>query len=220
MAVYFTSDTHFGHGNVIKYSKRPYSNAEEMDEALITNWNSKVKSSDDLYHLGDFGFAHPTRLREIVKRLNGNKRLILGNHDKAENFRNVFNWVGTYLEIKVPDKDARQELQRIVLFHYSARVWNQSHRGAWQLYGHSHGTLFDDPNLLSMDVGVDPCKYFPISYEEVKAHMATKTFKPLDHHGKTCYECRGKGYVTVVDNHHGHYGHVEGCKVCEGKGTV
>jgi calcineurin-like phosphoesterase family protein len=64
------------------------------------------------------------------------------------------------------------------------KVWNKSHHGAWHLYGHSHGSLPDDINSLSFDVGVDSHDYKPISYEEVKRIMKKKIFKPLDHHGK------------------------------------
>lgn len=183
MTVWFTSDTHYYHKNIIKYSNRPYKSVTEMNEALIANYNSVVKPEDDVYHLGDFGFADQSLLANVVKRLNGNKRLILGNHDNSKHFYGIVSWVGPYLEIKVPDTDAKQGIQTIVLFHYSSRVWNKSHHGAWQLYGHSHGTLYDDPSLLSMDVGVDPCKYFPISYEQVKEKMKLKTFKPIDYHG-------------------------------------
>lgn len=184
MATFFTSDTHYFHKNIIKYSNRPYRSVEEMNAALIENFNKKVRPIDTWYHLGDFGFAQPQELRKIKLQLNGIGHLILGNHDHAKDFYGSFETVGPYKEIKIPDPDAKQGIQRIVLFHYSGRVWNQSHRGAWQLYGHSHGTLYNDPNLLSMDVGVDPCGYNPISYEEVKELMKKKTFKPIDHHGQ------------------------------------
>lgn len=183
MAVYFTSDTHYYHKNIIKYCNRPYFSVEEMNESLIANYNKRVGKDDTCYHLGDFGFAEPKLLRAIVDRLNGQKHLVLGNHDDRKNFLNVFSSVHQYMEIRVPDEEVRQGFQRIILFHYSMRVWNGSHRGTWQLYGHSHGTLPDDPTLLSMDVGVDPCGQTPISYEEVKAHMKKKTFKSIDHHG-------------------------------------
>lgn len=188
MEPFFTSDTHYYHDNIIRYSKRPYSDVEEMNEALIANYNLKVGPKDTCYFLGDFGFSGPDELKKIVNRLNGNKIAILGNHDRLKTMLGLgFSSVHQYLEIKVPDETARTGyggFQHIILFHYSMRVWNKSHRGTWQLYGHSHGTLYDDPNLQSMDVGVDPCKYFPISYQEVKAHMAKKIFKPMDYHGR------------------------------------
>jgi calcineurin-like phosphoesterase family protein len=63
------------------------------------------------------------------------------------------------------------------------KVWNGSHKGDWQLYGHSHGTLPDDPNALSCDVGVDCWNYFPVSMEQLRAKMKTKNYKSIDHHG-------------------------------------
>jgi calcineurin-like phosphoesterase family protein len=184
MTIWFTSDTHYYHKNIIKYSNRPYKHVDEMNEALIENYNKRVQKDDTCYHLGDFGFADKPKLDNVIRRLNGQKHLILGNHDHAKNFMGVFGSVHQYMEIKVPDQDARQGVQSIILFHYSMRVWNKSHYGAWQLYGHSHGTLSNPQDLLSMDVGVDPCGYAPISYEEVKELMKKKTFKAIDHHGR------------------------------------
>ncbi len=88
------------------------------------------------------------------------------------------------LEIKVLDNDLSRGYQDIVMLHYSMRVWNKSHHGSWHLYGHSHGTLPDDPNSLSIDVGVDCHNYQPISYDEIKSIMSKKEFKPVDHHGR------------------------------------
>lgn len=222
MTTWFTSDTHYFHKNIIKYSNRPYASVEEMNKGLIENFNKKVKPEDKWYHLGDFGFAHPDQLRDIKRQLNGDGELILGNHDHIKDFAGVFSRVSTYQEIKISDPTARQGIQRIVLFHYSMRVWNQSHRGAWQLYGHSHGTLYNDPNLLSMDVGVDPCGYNPISYEEVRELMKKKVFKPIDHHGKEiCYECNGKGTVQVRSSSGQpapEWLPSEFCRVCKGSG--
>ena len=86
---------------------------------------------------------------------------------------------------------------KIVLMHYAMRVWNKSHWGMWHLYGHSHGSLPEDPKSMSFDVGVDaiakryavdgiinPDDYRPISYEEVKAIMEKKTFTSIDHHNE------------------------------------
>lgn len=174
MSYYFSSDSHYFHANIIKYSQRPFSSVEKMNETLITNWNSRVKPTDTAYHLGDFGFGRPEQLKQILRRLNGQKYLIFGNHDKQlrkeKELLGYFGWAKDYAEINI-------DHQKIILSHYSFRVWNQSHRGSWNLFGHSHGSLYDDPHLLSMDVGVDCHNYFPISFEEVRKHMSSKEWK-------------------------------------------
>lgn len=188
MKPWFSSDPHWGHYNIIRYSCRPFSSVEEMNEALIKNFNSKVGPKDHLYLLGDLFFMRYDRAIEILKRLNGKKFLVLGNHDgmirkKRSLFEPFFEFIGDDLEIKIQDPDAPNgKSQKIIMHHYAKRVWNDSHKGSWNLYGHSHGSLPDDPNALQMDVGVDCNNYFPFSYEEVKAFMKQKKYRPVDHH--------------------------------------
>lgn len=161
MSLWFTSDTHFGHKNVIKYCNRPFQTVEEMDEVLIKNWNSRICPNDVVYHLGDVAFRSVEETNAILKRLNGKKILIRGNHDKKIN-SSLFEGVYNYYELKVQDKF-------IVMCHYAMRVWNKSHHGSYHLYGHSHGTL--PQHGLSMDVGVDANEFKPISFEEIKLVM-------------------------------------------------
>lgn len=191
---WFTSDTHFGHKKVIEYCNRPFSSVEEMDETLIKNWNSRVGQRDTVYHLGDVGWHRGKDLERLLNRLNGDVHLVYGNHDKEirkdGNLQACFASCRDFAEVYVQDPDAkgkfgnRKERQKIVLCHFALRVWNKSHHGSWSLYGHSHGSLPDDPRLLSMDVGVDPNDYFPVSYEEVKRKMLAKRWEPVDRHGR------------------------------------
>lgn len=187
MTVWFTADLHIGHSAVIRYARRPFANVDEMNEALIKNWNDCVSPKDDIYVLGDLSFCSLSRTISYLSRLNGRKYWIFGNHDKKlrnrEGILQFFEWGKDLTTIKIPDSDAYQGQQRIVLCHYAMRVWDKSHFGTWQLYGHSHGSLPDDRHSLSMDVGVDNCNYRPISYEEIKTKMKLKTWKPIDHHG-------------------------------------
>lgn len=177
---WFTSDTHFGHGNIIEYSNRPFDDATDMDEHMIINWNACVKPEDTVYHLGDFSFHKPARTLKILSRLQGQKYLVWGNHDKYNRndreFQSHWGWTRDLADIKVGS-------QRIVLCHYAMLVWNQSHRGAWQLHGHSHGTLRESHTSLRCDVGVDCWSYTPVLYDELAAKMAKKTFDPVDRHG-------------------------------------
>jgi calcineurin-like phosphoesterase family protein len=173
MNYWFTSDTHFGHSNIIKYCNRPFANVDAMDDHMISNWNKLVKPGDIVYHLGDFAFRNVER---YINCLPGNIHLIFGNHDHmARKKRDLFDWTGDFKEIKVNG-------QKIVLCHYALRVWNKSHHGAWHLYGHSHGTLPDLGNQLAFDCGVDCWNYRPINFEEVKEQMQKYNWEGVDHH--------------------------------------
>jgi calcineurin-like phosphoesterase family protein len=86
----------------------------------------------------------------------------------------LYEKYGTYLgqldEIEI-------NKQYIVLCHYSMNVWNRSHHGSWHLFGHSHGGLTDNPNSLSIDVGINCHNYYPIEFEEIKNKMKLKNNK-------------------------------------------
>src|SRR5580698_6429953 len=165
MTTYFTSDTHFGHSRIIQYSKRPFKHVDEMNETIIDNWNSVVKSTDAVWHLGDFAFLPEHKAENILRRLNGHKHLIIGNHDKNNTRLQGWESVQYYKEIKVNNDDL------IVLLHYGMRVWCKSHYGSYMLYGHSHGSLLG--NSQSLDVGVDCWNFTPIDFEQIKARMKT-----------------------------------------------
>jgi calcineurin-like phosphoesterase family protein len=174
--VFFTADTHFGHRNIIAYANRPFACVEEMDEVLIQRWNERVRPGDRVYHLGDFSVCRGPKTGEILTRLNGEIHLVWGNHDRpAYAIRERFASYHDYLQITVCE-------QFIVCFHYAMRVWNKSHKGSWHLYGHSHGSLAEDPHARSMDVGVDCNDFYPFSFDEVADHMKGKEYRPVDHH--------------------------------------
>lgn len=180
MNYWFTSDTHFGHANIIKYCNRPFANSVEMNEAIIANWNSVVKDGDLVYHLGDFCFGREDySFDSYLNRLKGLIVFVKGNHDRLAwaNRRKFYAAHDSYHQTVINGKD-------ITLCHYAMRVWDKSHHGAWHLYGHSHGSLPDDPNSLSFDCGVDCHNYRPINFDEVEAIMAKKTWLPIDHHGE------------------------------------
>lgn len=82
MNIFFTSDTHFGHKNIIKYCDRPFESVGDMDDELVDRWNAVVQPNDTVYHLGDFAFAGTKRITELTARLNGSIVLVAGNHDK------------------------------------------------------------------------------------------------------------------------------------------
>lgn len=160
MATFFTGDNHFNHANIIKYSKRPFKDVDEMNETMIVNWNAKVKRDDLIYVLGDFIFGD---WNKIIRRLNGKIFLILGSHDG-----NVFDCKDFLYDIKRLH-EFKQGGFDITLCHYAMRVWPRSHFNSWHLYGHSHGYL--ESFGKSFDIGVDAQNFFPLSLEEVKKKM-------------------------------------------------
>lgn len=184
MTTWFTADTHFNHENVIKYSSRPFADLHEMTEQMIQSWNAVVKAGDTVYHLGDFalsyGKKHAELIDQLLARLNGQKWLIVGNHDLYEVVKNP-RWVGVKHYHKIKVDIGRQQKQPIVLCHYSMRVWEQSHFGSWMLYGHSHGNL-PDIGGKTIDVGVDCHNYRPISLGEVDKIMDGREIVSVDHH--------------------------------------
>ena len=184
--LFFTSDLHLGHHNIIKYCSRPFKDIDEMDEKLIENWNEIITETDEVYIIGDLSFRPPERTGQILDRLRGKKTLIKGNHDKRllKKYPYVLSdrGIAVYDLLEIAPLIGDQK-QPITLCHYPLEVWNHSHQGSWMLHGHSHGTLPDNPNMLRMDVGVDCDNYWPMPIDLIYHKMSKKKWKPVDHHG-------------------------------------
>lgn len=164
---YFTADTHFEHEAIRVHCGRPHMTIDQMNDALVENWNSVVPKKGALvYILGDFAWKNHARW---LHKLNGKKVLIKGNHDDMnQKTYDLFREV-------TPLKDIKIEKVKVTLCHYGMMSWNCSPWGAWHLYGHSHGRL---PHKgLAMDVGVDCNNYTPVSWETIKKIMCEKADK-------------------------------------------
>lgn len=172
--IYFTADTHFGHEAIMRHSKRPFLTVSKHDAVLVSNINAVVQPSDTLYHLGDFAWHNLASYRARIrcKQIH----LVLGNHDRLKApDRELFCSISDIKKVRVAE-------QKIYLCHYAMRVWNCSHHGSWHLYGHSHGSLADDPHARSLDVGVDCHSFFPVSIDRVAELMSQKQWQAVDHH--------------------------------------
>jgi len=174
---FFTSDTHFGHENIIKYCNRPFASAEEMDKALISNWNKVVKPEDTVFHLGDFAVGGSSVWNNVLYALNGKIYLIKGNHDLKNLRRGYlgrFEEVTSQLHIVIDGKS-------IYLNHFPFLAFGGAWREdpTWQLFGHIHsgngnltGKDFERAKYLfpsQYDVGVDNNNYTPISFRKVQS---------------------------------------------------
>ena len=158
MTIWFTSDTHFGHTNIIRYCNRPFQDTHEMNKTIVENWNACVQDNDTVWHLGDVTFGNPT----ILHRLKGIIHLCLGNHDKEKFLQKTGRFASMTRE-PVISKGSHPS----VLFHYPMESWpGQSHK-AIHLHGHSHGKMRKAPNRF--DVGVDCFGFKPVTLEEILA---------------------------------------------------
>lgn len=182
MAELFTSDWHFHHKNIQKFTNRPWCAVNEIDK-MIDHWNSQVSVNDVVWSLGDFTFLsgsqnHVLAMYDLLGQLNGCIHLLWGNHCHEKLWSRVemphITKEGHYKEIKRRGK-------KIVMSHYPMRSWNQQGRGSFHLYGHCHGSISDYGR--SMDVGID-------------AHPEFKMFT-LDE----IFDTLGSRPVVVEDQH-------------------
>lgn len=180
----FSSDYHFGHLNIIKYSKRPCQASHgELNDWIVKQHNSVVNPQDEFYHLGDLTFYRKDQydlIAKNVQRLNGTKHMIVGNHDDESILRRLHHdgLIASYQHYKEIYKDNN----KIVLFHYPIYQWNKGHKGSWCLHGHCHGTFNNyTAGGKIIDVGLDAHpKKIPYTYMELLGVMALK--KPGTHH--------------------------------------
>ena len=184
--IYFTSDIHFGHTNIIKYSKRPYvrdgiNDVNFMNNDIINKYNSVVRPDDTVYILGDVSFDPEPGM--YLSRMVGRKHLIFGNHDLKSKAKLApyFESMQDYLVIKVNDPVGNISVP-VVMFHYPIASWDKAHHGSWHLHGHSHGS-YKIPYGRILDVGVDCNQMMPFSLPDVARYMHRREARPVDHHG-------------------------------------
>lgn len=168
--ILFTSDLHLGHANVIKHCDRPFTSADEMDEALIENWNRRVHNTDTVYIIGDLMFRTRKHPADYLDRLHGKKALIIGNHDrdwmKKVDLTKYFMFVSHMEGIS----DGKR---KIVLCHYPLMTWNGASKGVYHVYGHIHANKNAAfwPLLSSMEnalnAGTDINGYAPVPFDEL-----------------------------------------------------
>lgn len=200
--VFFTSDTHFNHFNIIGSCGRPFNDENEMNEVLINNWNSVVDEESTVFHLGDFAWGNFKKWKEVCDKLNGHIILIRGNHDwkngpqNEEQENELFDFVTQQMYMRI---EGRQVLLNHNPFLCYGGVYRDAKDVVYQLYGHVHSGQFskkgmDIPRIVyafptQYDVGVDNNNFTPISWKEVnekiqKQMKESDMFKESDEVGK------------------------------------
>lgn len=158
--IWLISDTHFGHENIIKYCDRPFHSTAEMDEYILEKWNSVVKPGDKVYHLGDVYMGSGENAWNVLKRLHGQKRLVLGNHDdpKASPITRWFRKISVWRDFKE---------HGLVLSHIPLHP-SSIKKGRINVHGHIHNKPSPSGPYLCVCVEQPPVSYTPIHIEEVR----------------------------------------------------
>jgi calcineurin-like phosphoesterase family protein len=174
MSIWFTSDHHFGHKNIIQYCDRPFDSVEEMNEALVDNWNAVVKPNDTVYYLGDFSLRL-SFMEQYAPRLSGHKILVAGNHDACHPSNHDGKWslVSVYRKYFENVSD-ELELGEFVLHHMPyyddeddrLPEYRPFNAGKILLHGHVHQRWVT--NGRQINVGVDVWDYAPVSEEQIR----------------------------------------------------
>ena len=167
--IYFTSDLHLGHRNVIRLCNRPFESVEELYEIMIQNWNAKVTNKDIVYILGDLMFRNEKPPEEYLKRLKGRKHLIIGNHDR--------DWIrkckiDDYFESVNNLHYITDGQHQLTLCHYPMMSWPHMIR-CYMVFGHIHGNTDAEywPLIACsermLNAGVDVNNFEPVTFDEM-----------------------------------------------------
>jgi calcineurin-like phosphoesterase family protein len=171
--IFFIADTHFGHGNIIKYENRPFQDIYEMDHVLIENWNKVVNQGDEVFVLGDFSFYGKDKTKTICGSLKGRKTLIMGNHDtKTPDF---------YLECGF------ENVSRYPIIFND--FWMLSHEPLYingnmpyaNIFGHVHSSkVYADYSKQSFCACVERTEYTPVEFSRIKILMGISEENELE----------------------------------------
>lgn len=175
---FYISDWHYGHKNCIAFDNRPFFTLEEMNRALIDNWNNRVGPGDVVYILGDMFWCKSTEAIPVMDELNGTKILIKGNHDRVNDskFAEKFSKVCDYLEVKDGDN-------HIVLSHYPIPCFKNHYHGWHHFYGHVHSSyefnMMEYQKFLMEELYQKPCKMFNVGAMMPWVDYTPRTFDEI-----------------------------------------
>lgn len=171
--IFFISDTHFSHNNILtfkdkddKFIRPGFKDIDEMNETIIQNWNKTVSPNDKIYHLGDVSFRNPDAMHSVLSRLNGRKRLIMGNHDTMDimHYAKHFEKIGSWRTFKGIASHP------FVACHYPLHTDSFNYRGVgYCVHGHIHERVMKEPNFIN--VCVEKTNYTPVHIDDLIARM-------------------------------------------------
>lgn len=173
MDLYFISDLHFNHKNIIEYEKRPFANVEEMNAALIENWNKTITNEDVVYVVGDFVLGYSETVLPILNRLNGKQFILIrGNHDTSLKC----SLYDSHPKVILKDADAiitsigkHSVFCPITHLPLLPRPDSGSFEFTFPIHGHTHAAdPFFHPETHCFNVSADVIDFTPVSFETIK----------------------------------------------------
>lgn len=170
--IWFTSDLHFNHKNVIRFCNRPFNDVKEMNEYLINKWNETVGENDIVFILGDFNWFPSSKSNlSLFKKLNGKEIYIIpGNHDDENEFDTTLeklprvhlcsDIVHVYFEDSTEGCSMLpRKICEIALCHYPLMTWSHRNNKAINLFGHIHSTPEHRGSMEKLDTDLPLWKY-------------------------------------------------------------
>jgi len=177
--IFFISDTHFFHKRILTFTDnlgnlvRPgFSSVEDMNETIVENWNKKIKPGDHVYHLGDVTFYYGSDFNNLMSRLNGRKRLVVGNHDELKN-ENLMKHFEKIMVCRL----FKDNLYPFVCTHIPIDELSFG-KALFNVHGHTHDRNVTDKNRNEkkqyLNVCVEKTNYMPLHYDEVIEKLKLK----------------------------------------------
>lgn len=158
---YYISDWHYGHANCISFDGRPFVSCEQMNGELIKRWNQVITNRDSVFVLGDMFWCKGDEAVDVLEKLNGQKFLVKGNHDRCHDTKFVkqFASIKEYMEVE-------DEGRKVVLCHYPIPCFKNHCYGWYHLYGHvhtsfEHGMMMHDRYLFEQ-LYLKPCLMYNV----------------------------------------------------------
>lgn len=171
--IWLTSDSHFQHSKDFIYEVRGFASVEDMNEAIIENWNSVIKEGDIVYHLGDVIMGELESGLELVRQLKGKKFLAFGNHDtQARISAFEHNLLFKNIQMGYRIKSGKMTL---ILTHYPTIVENTTKEKVISFHGHTHATsaFYNDQwNMFNVGMDAHNCKL--VNLEDAVAAIKQK----------------------------------------------
>jgi len=169
---WFVSDTHFFHKSIIKFSRRPFKDVQEMNSTIIRNWNNRVSENEEVWFLGDLAFkVKKSTVEALISRLHGRIHFIKGNHDDRylPMLRNMVGNGNKILSVRDVAYIKMMDGQKAMLCHYPMYSWRGKFHGRYHIYGHIHNSETEYTRMFptALNVSVEATNYEPLSEKEV-----------------------------------------------------